>query len=63
MVAFVNSIAVNGTLSRGDLFALLRRFSNQGLIVSGSDVVVPTGNVVPTPGYTLRTTLSNVTVV
>ena len=62
IVAFVNSLAVNQTLSRADLFALLRRFANNGLVVEESSVVAPAGNVVPSIGHTLRTTLTNVTV-
>lgn len=62
VVAFVNSLAVNQPLSRADLFSLLRRYANQGLIVTESSVIAPAGNVIPTVGRTLRTTLANVTV-
>jgi len=63
VVAFINSLAVNQTLSRAQIYVVLQRFQNQGLIVTESAVVAPTGDLVPAPGMTLRTTLANVTVV
>jgi uncharacterized phage protein gp47/JayE len=53
---FVNSLPVNGTLYLSDLYATLRRFASDGLIVSQGTIVSPTGDVVPGVGQTLRTT-------
>lgn len=63
VVEFVNSLPVNGTLFRGQLFSVLQRFAADGLIPDQNSVTSPTGDLVPTTGRTLRTTLSNVTVV
>lgn len=63
VVEFVNALAVNGTLYRSDLYSVLRRYVLDGLIVDDSSIVSPTGDLVPAPGTTLRTTLDNVTVV
>lgn len=62
IVEFVNSLPVNGTLFISDLYSVLRRFVNDGLIVSDTSVVSPAGDLVPGVGQTLRTTVSNVTV-
>lgn len=62
IVAYVNSLAVNQTLSRASLYAVLQRYNNQGLIIDESAIVSPTGNIVPPPGRTLRMARSNVTV-
>ena len=62
LVAFVNSLVVNQTLSRAQLYVVLQRFTNAGLLVDESSIVTPTGDLVPSPGTTLRTTLANVTV-
>lgn len=60
VVAYVNSLPVNAPLTLPDLGAVLSRFRGQGLITSASSIVVPAGDVVPTLGSTLRTTLANV---
>jgi uncharacterized phage protein gp47/JayE len=60
---FVNSLPVNGALYRAALFSLLQRFAGQGLIVADSTVIEPAGDLVPAPGRTLRTTLSNIVIV
>lgn len=62
IVVFVNSLPVNGTLTRGDLFSVLRRYVEDGLIVSEETITAPTGDLVPTVGQTLRTTVANVTI-
>lgn len=62
VVSYVNTLAVNEVLSRGSLFALLQRYQNQGLIVRESSIVAPTGDLVPSSGRTLRTTIANVQV-
>lgn len=63
IVGFINSLPVNGTLFRGDLFGVLRRFVRVGLIQNEDTVVTPTGDLVPLLGTTLRTTLGDVAVV
>jgi uncharacterized phage protein gp47/JayE len=68
VVNYVNSLGVGQALLLSDLQAVLARYKSAGLIVTtpGNDltipatVVVPTGDVVPLVGKTLRTTLANV---
>jgi len=55
IVAFVNSLPVNGRLNRLDLGAVLRRFSEDGLLTPEGTIVAPTGDLVPDVGQTLRT--------
>ena len=62
VVSYVNSLPVNGPLYVGELMVVLSRFKDDGLIVDGGSVVAPVGDLVPTPGQTLRTVLGNVTV-
>lgn len=62
VVEFVNSLAVNQTLYRADLFSVLRRFASDGLLVTQGTVIEPTGDLVPTAGRTLRTRIQNVVV-
>ena len=62
IVAFVNSLGVNQTLSLAALYSLLYRYADQGLVVNEQTIVTPTGSIIPTSGCTLRTTLANVTV-
>jgi len=62
MAEYVNSLSVNATLLRAALFSVLQRFRLDGLVVDESSVVEPTGDVIPTPGRTIRTTLANVSV-
>ena len=63
VVEHLNSLPVNGTLLRASLFQVLQRFAPNGLIVSDQSVAAPTGDVVPTPGQTIRTRLENVTLI
>jgi len=63
IVSVVNNLGVNRTLFRADLYAALQAFVGQGLVVTDTTVVAPVGDLVPKPGTTLRTTLSNVRVV
>lgn len=62
VVEFVNSLPVNGTLYRGELFSVLQRFAGDGLIPRQESIVVPAGDLVPAIGQTLRTTPANVLV-
>lgn len=58
---YINSLAVNQTLLRAGLFSILQRFASDGLVVKDSTFIEPAGDLVPTPGQTLRTTLTNIT--
>lgn len=62
IVTFINSLEVNESLLRNDLGSVLRRFKADGLIPVETSVVVPTGDLVPSTGQTLRTTIDNVTI-
>jgi len=63
IVAFVNSLPVNGTLYRGDLYSVLRRYVEDGLLMDDGSIVSPVGDLIPDVGQTLRTTLTNVVTV
>lgn len=63
IVEFINSLAVNQTLYRAQLFSVLQRFASDGLVVTQDTVVAPTGDLVPAAGQTLRTRLENVVVI
>lgn len=63
VVEFVNSLPVNGTLYRAQLFSVLQRFAADGLIPDEQTIQLPTGDLVPSVGQTIRTTLANVAVV
>lgn len=63
VVEFVNSLPVNGTLYVGQLFSVLQRFAEDGLVINQGSLVAPVGDLVPAVGQTLRTTLAQVTVV
>lgn len=62
IVEFINSLPVNGTLLKADLYSVLRRFTSNGLIVTEDTIVAPTGDLIPNVGSTLRTTITNVTI-
>jgi uncharacterized phage protein gp47/JayE len=62
VVEFVNSLPVNGTLYISDLYSVLRRFVNDGVIVTQGSIVAPAGDLVPAIGQTIRTTPAHVTV-
>jgi len=62
VVEHINNLGVNRTLLRADLYSVLRRFGNSGVIVNDTTLVEPTGDLVPKPGTTLRTTITNVRV-
>lgn len=63
VVEFVNSLAVNGTQYIRELGVVLSRFIPDGLIMNEGTIVSPLGDVVPSVGKTLRTTMDDVTVV
>ncbi len=56
VLEFVNSLPVNGSLYKGELFAVLKRFIPSGLILNNETIIAPAGDVVPVVGTTLRTT-------
>jgi uncharacterized phage protein gp47/JayE len=58
---YVNSLATNQPLLLGSLGSVLQRFSSQGLIPNQGSIVSPTGDLVPTPGQTLRALASGIT--
>jgi hypothetical protein len=62
VVEFVNSLGANQVLRRGDLFAVLSRYRNSGLVVTDGSIAAPTGDLVPDPGKTIRTRVENVKV-
>lgn len=62
VVGFVNSLPVNGPLLLLQLGAILQRFASQGVVPTLSSIVIPTGDLIPSVGQTLRTTLTLVQV-
>ncbi len=62
VVEFVNSLGVNQPLQISALYAVLARFRSDGLFVDQGTVVVPAGDILPSPGFTLRTTAGSVTI-
>ena len=59
---FVNSLPVNGALSRQELLSVLQRFKSAGLVPSSSNLVAPAGDLLAQPGTTFRTTLDQISV-
>lgn len=62
VVAFVNSIPVNGTLYVQQLGTVIQRFVPDGVLPNDGNIISPTGDLVPGVGLTIRTTLQNVVV-
>jgi uncharacterized phage protein gp47/JayE len=62
VVEFVNSLPVNGPLYVAQLFSVLQRFNSDGLVPNASTIIAPAGDLIPSLGSTLRTTLDNVSV-
>ena len=60
---FVNSLGANMVLRRGDLFSVLSRFRDSGLVVTDGSIALPAGDLVPESGKTLRTQFELVTTV
>jgi hypothetical protein len=58
----VNTLGGNETLMRSMLFSILEMYKGAGLIPSQDSIVEPAGDIVPATGYTIRTDLTNVTV-
>lgn len=63
IVEFVNSIPVNQTLYKAQIFSVLQRYVEDGLIPTEESIVAPTGDLSPDVGETIRTTLANVVVI
>ncbi len=61
VLGYVNSLVVNQTLYLGRLQAVLARFADAGLLPKDSTFLEPLGDVVPAPGFTLRSTIAHVT--
>lgn len=61
-VGRVNQTRVNGPLFRGVLMEVLRSFEDDGLIPSDDSIVEPVGDLIPTQGYAVRTTMDRVRV-
>lgn len=62
VVAFVNSLPVNGPLYRAELESVLQRYVEDGLVMTQNTLVTPVGDLIPAVGQTLRTTAANVTI-
>lgn len=62
VVAFVNSLPVNGPMYVADLLTVLKRFAPDGLVVDQNTIVAPVGDLLPAVGMTLRTDFPYVTV-
>ena len=62
VIAHVNSLAVNEALQVSGIMETLRFFKESGLIVDDKSIVAPVGDLVPGPGFTIRTTQDLVTV-
>lgn len=60
VVEYVNSLPVNAPLTRSALGAVLERYRSDGLIPNNGSIVTPAGDIVPSAGQTLRTTLDHV---
>lgn len=60
VVDFVNSLGINHVLYRSELGAVLARFKASGLLPNESTVRVPTGDIVPDNGRSLRIRPENV---
>lgn len=63
VVEFINSLGANQTLIYKLLGALLSRYQDNGLVLEQSEIVEPAGDLVPSAGFTLRTTLKDVVLV
>lgn len=61
VVGFINSLPVNGPLYKSQLFSVLQRYAEDGLIPDEGTIVSPTGDLFPTIGQTIRTQIQNVT--
>lgn len=60
VVQLINSLPVNGSLLVAQIYTVLQRFAEDGLIPLRESIVAPAGDVVPAVGQTLRTNLANV---
>lgn len=59
----VNALGANQILYRAVLTGVLSRYVKQGLILTDSTIVEPVGDLEPAAGFTLRTLITNVTIV
>lgn len=56
LVEFINSLPVNATLLVSDIYTVLTRFTQDGVIVSKDSIILPVGDLVPAVGQTIRAT-------
>jgi hypothetical protein len=56
VVEYINSLPVNAKLTVADILVVLSRYKEDGLIIDQNSVVAPVGDIIPTPGQTIRTT-------
>lgn len=62
VVEYTNSTPVNATLTVGGIMSVLMRYESEGLVVNADSVITPVGDIVPSVGETVRTTLTDITV-
>lgn len=62
LVEYINTLPVNSALYISDLYTVLKRYADDGLIVTQGSIVSPTGDLVPSVNQTIRATLATVTV-
>jgi hypothetical protein len=63
MLSTINALGANETLYLDSLLRVLRSFVNDGLIPAATSIVTPVGDLVPTAGKTLRTTMDRIVLV
>ncbi len=61
VVSYVNSLPVSGALAVSGIYGVLLRYRALGLVVAKDSIESPTGDLIPDPGQTLRTTIDLVT--
>lgn len=62
IVGYINSLRVNQSLLLNDLGAVFARFRADGLLPTRTSLLEPVGDLIPEPGFTLRTRAANVQV-
>lgn len=60
VIEYTNSLGVNQPLLVGDIYSVLTRFKQSGLIATKDSIVAPAGDVYPNAGTTIRTQQQNV---
>lgn len=62
LIEFINSLAVNAPLLVADIYTVLTRFTQSGVIVNKDSIVLPVGDLIPSVGQTIRATESSVVI-